>query len=220
MDPGTFLLLAALGSWVTLDTTSAGQFMVSRPFVAATLAGWVAGDPTQGALVGVLLESFHLSILPVGAARYPEGGSAAVVAGGSYAAHGGGAGTLLTVLVFALVWEWVAGESVRQMRHLNGRSLPYEEGSPADHVRLHWQALGTDLLRGLALTACGFVLLAGFVLLRQLAPPTPPAWQLGVALAAAAGLTASALSLFGGRAQALRFAAGAGLGILVGLVVA
>jgi hypothetical protein len=219
MEPLTFVLLAVLGSWTTLDTTSAGQFMVSRPLVAATLAGWIAGDPAQGALIGLLLEGFHLTTLPVGAARYPEGASGAVAAGGTFATFGGGAGFLLTVLVFALVWEWLAGESVRQLRHLNGRSLPENSGSPAIYRRLHLQALAGDAVRGLALTVGGLLVLAGVLFLRQLAPPAPAAWQLGLALAVAAGLTASALSLFGGRSQAGRFAAGAGAGLLAALVL-
>jgi hypothetical protein len=220
MDPLTFVLLVALGCWVTLDTTSAGQFMVSRPFVAATLAGWIAGDPALGAMVGLLLESFHLTILPVGAARYPEGASGAVVAGGTFAAHGGGPGILLSIVVFALVWEWLAGESVRQLRHLNGRLLPEGNAAPADYLRMHRRALATDAVRGLALTAGGLVLLAVFLFLRQLVPPGPEAWQWGLLLAIAAGLTASALPLFGGRTQALRFAAGAGLGVVAGLALA
>jgi mannose PTS system EIIC component len=219
MEPLTFLLLAGLGAWVTLDTTAAGQFMVSRPLVAATLAGWIAGDPAQGALIGVLLESFHLTILPVGASRYPEGGSGAVVAGGTFAASGGGPASLLTVLVFALVWEWLAGESVRQLRHLNGRALPEQPAGPRRYLWLHWQGLAGDALRGLVLTLGGLVALAGVLFLRALVPLPPADWQLGIALAVVAGLTAASLSLFGGKAQTGRFAAGAGAGLLTALML-
>ena len=37
------LALSAMGGAISLDGTSAGQFMVSRPLVAATLAGWIVG---------------------------------------------------------------------------------------------------------------------------------------------------------------------------------
>ena len=40
-----------------------------RPFPA--LAGAVVGRPMAGAMIGVVLEAFHLSVLPVGAARFP-----------------------------------------------------------------------------------------------------------------------------------------------------
>ena len=73
-DAGLYLLLVAWGGLVAVDGTSCGQFMISRPFAAATVAGLLAGDALMGATAGVVLEAFHLAVLPVGAARYPEGG--------------------------------------------------------------------------------------------------------------------------------------------------
>ncbi|MED5200176.1 MAG: hypothetical protein VYB51_10255 [Gemmatimonadota bacterium] len=40
--------LAILGGLLALDATSVGQFMISRPLVAGTLAGWWLGDPGVG----------------------------------------------------------------------------------------------------------------------------------------------------------------------------
>ena len=39
--------LSLLGGWVATDSTSFAQFMVSRPLVAASLAGWIVGDPVS-----------------------------------------------------------------------------------------------------------------------------------------------------------------------------
>ena len=61
--------------------------MISRPLVAATLAGAFIGDSPSGLLVGAALELIALETLPFGASRYPEWGSAAVVGGAIFAAH-------------------------------------------------------------------------------------------------------------------------------------
>src|SRR5690606_15616708 len=100
--PVTTVWLLLLGGWMAVDGTSVGQIMVSRPLVAATLAGWVVGDPLAGLTAGVLLELFHLAVLPVGAARYPEGGPASVLAGSLYALSESVPGALLVTVAFAL----------------------------------------------------------------------------------------------------------------------
>ena len=89
------LPLSMLGGVLGLDVVCFPQMMVSRPLVAATLGGALAGDSTTGVLVGVTLELIALATLPFGASRYPEWGSAAVVAGAlSGALHTEHAGAL------------------------------------------------------------------------------------------------------------------------------
>lgn len=220
-EPGVFLLLCLFGAWVALDSTSCGQLMISRPIVAATIAGWIAGEPAQGATVGLLLEAFHLTVLPVGAARYPEGGPAAVVAAGVYASYGPGGSALLTAVVFAFVWEWVAGTSVRMLRQGNVRLVAQPVGrgdSPSELERRHLLAVGADFLRGLVLIATGVPLLAALLAL------VTPLWELGdrvpgvVLGAAAAGALAGALQLFRGSGRIRLFVIGAAVGLL-GLVL-
>ena len=81
------LPLALLGAMLGLDVVSFPQAMLSRPIVAATVAGAIVGDAAAGLLVGVALELIALETLPVGASRYPEWGSASVVGGDAGAAH-------------------------------------------------------------------------------------------------------------------------------------
>jgi mannose/fructose/N-acetylgalactosamine-specific phosphotransferase system component IIC len=164
-DATTWILLALLGGWVAADSTGLGQLMISRPLVAATLAGWLAGSPLAGAFAGLVLEVFHLTVLPVGAARYPEAGPAAVVVGAVFAASDQRALTLLTAVVFSLVWESLSGSSVRGFRKINSRLL----GSAREVVedpdaersleRRHLTALALDVLRGAVLVVVGIVLL-------------------------------------------------------------
>ena len=75
------LPLALLGGVLGLDVVSFPQAMISRPLVAATVAGALVGDAIAGLLVGAALELIALETLPFGASRYPEWGSAAVVGG-------------------------------------------------------------------------------------------------------------------------------------------
>jgi mannose/fructose/N-acetylgalactosamine-specific phosphotransferase system component IIC len=161
LDPMDLLWLALLGGWVATDSNSFGQFMVSRPLVSATLAGWIAGDPVAGAAIGLVLEAFQLNVLPVGAAQYPEAGPAAVVAGAAYPAASGAPGALLIAVAFALAWEWVSGRSVHQLRHLNVRLAAAEAVSGGSHrlQRRHLAATGVDFLRGVLLVVVGSLLL-------------------------------------------------------------
>ncbi|HZG42780.1 MAG TPA: PTS sugar transporter subunit IIC, partial [Longimicrobium sp.] len=71
-DIPILLLLGVLGGVLALDATSFGQFMLSRPLIAAVLAGIATGSAQAGIVIGVLLEALQLAVLPVGAARYPE----------------------------------------------------------------------------------------------------------------------------------------------------
>ncbi len=67
------LLLGALVSLICgLDRTAVLQVMISRPIVAAPLAGWVLGDPLVGLQIGLLVELLWLARLPVGAAIPPD----------------------------------------------------------------------------------------------------------------------------------------------------
>ncbi|HEX2095046.1 MAG TPA: PTS sugar transporter subunit IIC [Longimicrobiaceae bacterium] len=215
-EPGALLFLVLLGGVAAVDGTSLGQFMLSRPVVAATLAGWIAGSPDQGALLGLFLEAFHLTVLPVGAARYPEGGPAAVAAAGAYAGTSHSFSALLVTLILALLWERLGGLSVQEIRKLNVRFSPRpgtESISPSLLSRGHLLALTVDFARGASLTAAG-VLLFGWILeeaIFLLPHGSVARLALGVALAAALG---ASLRLFGnGRVPLLL--AGAAVGILL-----
>ncbi|MBA2571405.1 MAG: PTS sugar transporter subunit IIC [Gemmatimonadetes bacterium] len=210
-EPYQWVLLCLLGGWTAVDGASWGQFMISRPIIAALAAGAVLGSPAPAAQLGLVLEALHLRVLPIGAARYPEGGPAAVV-GGATAAMIGGSSGVLTAAVFVLVWEWLGGETVRQLRNWNTPAPPSGEFTPAALERGHVMAIGADFARGVLLV------LVGVPLLFALALSTEPllagygntsARLLATALAAGLG---SAVGLFG-TAHARYALAGAGVGL-------
>ena len=62
------LPLALLGAVLGLDVVSFPQAMVSRPLVAATVAGAFVGQPGSGLIAGVVLELIALETLPPGGA--------------------------------------------------------------------------------------------------------------------------------------------------------
>ncbi len=156
--------LVGLGAVLGLDSVTVGQAMLSRPLVSATLAGAVAGAVGPAATVGVLLECIALETLPVGASRYPEWGSAGVVAGAVAATlPTGAAGVVPLALCAGLVVAWLGGRSLVSLRHANGRRYAavrpaLGQGDSSALGQLMRLGLTLDLLRGALVTAVGMAL--------------------------------------------------------------
>ncbi|MEX1256080.1 MAG: PTS sugar transporter subunit IIC [Gemmatimonadota bacterium] len=157
LEPSSWLLLVAVGVAAALDTTSVGQIMISRPLVSGTLAGWVLGDPQTGLLLGGVLEAVHLGGLPMGGARLPEPGPAAIP-GVVVAVSLGGSPGLAAGAALGTVWGLLGGGSISLLRRANGRiTRPVDEGR-SDYRALslrHWACIALDGTRGAVLTAVG-----------------------------------------------------------------
>jgi PTS system mannose-specific IIC component len=200
----SWIAIGLIGGLVGLDATSFPQAMWSRPLVAGTATGLVLGRPAAGLLVGAILEIFALLILPFGAARYPESGTAAAAAAAAYsvaAPAGGDPRLLLLVVVFGLIWERIAGASVIFVRRLNERlvALPLAHDDIERKLpRRHVLALSIDFLRGVWAVLLGSA--AGILLLRTFGPFLHGGAGLsaGVLVVATAAMLGSALPLFGG----------------------
>jgi mannose/fructose/N-acetylgalactosamine-specific phosphotransferase system component IIC len=159
-----WLAAALLGGLLGLDVVGFPQAMISRPLVAATIAGAFTGDPERGLLLGVVLELIALGTLPFGASRYPEWGSASVVGGVLYA-QGTSApvGALALAVLASLLAAWLSGESMVLLRKLNGRvdralRPRVERGDAAAVHLLQLGGLTLDFLRGGALTVVALLL--------------------------------------------------------------
>lgn len=170
-----WLVYILFGGVIGLDATAFPQAMVSRPIIAATLAGLLLGNAEAGLQVGLVLELFSLVILPFGAARYPEAGTAAAAAGGGLALSGAtehGLTALLLAVGFGLAWEHVTGLSVVLARRMNERLVAGAEGELVFEVeqleRRHLLAIWLDFLRGAVLVLTGTIV-AG-MLLHAVAP--------------------------------------------------
>ncbi len=78
--------VSLLGAFCALDRTAFMQMMLSRPLVAATFAGMLAGNWEIGILIGAALELCFLSEIPVGTTIPTDDTLLALAAGGAGAA--------------------------------------------------------------------------------------------------------------------------------------
>ena len=159
------LPLALLGGIMGLDVVCFPQMMYSRPLVAGTLAGAFVGNATMGVLVGVTLELIALATLPFGASRYPEWGSAAVVAGALVGAlHTERAGALTIGVLAGLATAWVGGWTLVKLRQYNAwmarrRRPALDAGSRGAVIGLQLAGLTGDLVRAMLVTTVMYALL-------------------------------------------------------------
>ena len=163
------LPIAMLGAVLGLDVVSFPQAMISRPIVAATLAGAFIGHPPAGLLIGVVLELIALDTLPFGASRYPEWGSAAVVGGALFAAQPPGMpGALPASLLAALLTASISGWSMVVLRRFIATRLErtrdsIETGSRDALLSLHLSGMTMDLLRAALVTTLGMMVFSPLV---------------------------------------------------------
>ena len=163
------LPLAMLGALLGLDVVSFPQVMVSRPIVAATVAGAFIGNPPGGLLSGVVLEMIALDTLPFGASRYPEWGSASVVGGALFASQPSGLpGALPASVLAALLTASISGWSIVVLRRLIASRLErsrdqLEEGSRDALMSFHLSGMSMDLVRGALVTTIAMLIFAPLV---------------------------------------------------------
>ncbi|MBC7790087.1 MAG: PTS sugar transporter subunit IIC [Anaerolineae bacterium] len=167
MSIAELLPVALLGAVLGLDVVSFPQAMISRPIVASTLAGALAGSAASGVLAGAILELFALEMLAVGASRYPEWGTASVVGGALFARMelAGWAGALPVSIATALLTAWLGGWSMYLLRRVNGvlarkRLKELDAGSRSAVLFLQLTGLTADLVRGGLLTLLAMIAFA------------------------------------------------------------
>ncbi|MGH7583783.1 MAG: PTS sugar transporter subunit IIC [Gemmatimonadales bacterium] len=183
----------AWGVIAGLDLVSAPQGLLSRPLVAATVAGLIVGNLAGGLLAGMVLELYALDVLPIGASRYPDFSVASVsggVAAALVAAPVGPGCAALVGLPMAILGGW----SVQTLRRRNAVSVQRRlERVATGDSRAIWELQRNgflrDALRSLVLALIG---LAAAVLVARLPWQELPRGPL-VSWAAVAGGVAAAL---------------------------
>jgi mannose/fructose/N-acetylgalactosamine-specific phosphotransferase system component IIC len=151
-----FIVLGALSG---LDVVAFPQAMLSRPIVAATAAGALAGNPLGGLTIGVALEFFALEAMPFGSSRYPEWGSAAVIGGVLFGrVEDGTAGAMTVAVLIALIAAGIGGTSMHLLRRLNAAVARRQQariarGSGSAVTVVQLTGLTIDLIRAGLVTA-------------------------------------------------------------------
>jgi mannose/fructose/N-acetylgalactosamine-specific phosphotransferase system component IIC len=221
-SPQVVLPLLLWGTLVGLDLVSVPQAMISRPVVAGTVAGALAGDMETGLRVGVLFELFALDVLPAGAVKYPDYGPATV----SAVALGAGMPWELGLGVSAalgLVLAVLGGWSLQVVRRWNSRAIQQRTAALAagESRVIRWLQYGgvlRDAVRGFTLTLAGLVLASTITESVRLDRATAVAFTL---VAVGSGLAAAASSAFRGSGRGPRLkwlVAGLGVGIVLAVL--
>lgn len=152
----------AWGTVVGLDLVSVPQGLLSRPLVAATVAGLLVGNVTGGLMAGMVLELYALDVLPVGASRYPDY-SVAAVAGGVAAALATGPLAVGLAGLVGLPMAGLGGWTLQALRRRNAVSVRRRlERVAAGDGRAIWElqrnGMLRDALRSFALAVIGIAL--------------------------------------------------------------
>lgn len=217
------LPIAMLGGILGLDVVCFPQMMISRPLVAATLAGALVGDPARGIVVGVTMELIALATLPFGASRYPEWGSAAVVAGAIAGAFPPDSPGALTIgLLAGLSTAYVGGWTMVKLRQWNawlaGRHQPaLDAGARGTVIGLQLAGLTADAVRASVLTAVSYSILKpiGVVALSRWSFDDSLSRALVVSLACAVAASAAWTIFHSAKHARLFFAGGLAVGLLL-----
>lgn len=223
MSFGDVLPIALLGGLLGLDVVSFPQAMLSRPIVAATLAGGLLGNAGGGLLIGAVLELIALETLPFGASRYPEWGSAAVV-GGAIFVHDAlaPAGATSLAMIGALATAMVSGWSMVKLRELNARwarsrQQALQAGARGTVIGLQLIGMTADFLRGTLIAGIAYAVLT-LVMDAALA-----AWGFDARISRAAAVAVAASVALAAAWKILHATAGArwlfGAGLLLGLAI-
>jgi PTS system mannose-specific IIC component len=182
--------ISLLGAVLALDRTAIFQGMLSRPLIAATLAGALAGNWEIGLLLGASLELYFLSEMPVGSNIPTDDTLLALVAGGTAAALSGlpvnamlnARSLALMVLLTVLPWaaftrkldSWVRDRNARLIDEMETRLLAGENSS-AINFHLH----GLLNFYGAAAGALGLMMVSSLLLVPLLLLLLPAwAWPL------------------------------------------
>ncbi|MGH7522889.1 MAG: PTS sugar transporter subunit IIC [Gemmatimonadales bacterium] len=122
IPPAAVALTLLWGTVVGLDLVSVPQGLLSRPLIAAGIAGLAVGDLSSGLLAGMVLELYALDVLPIGASRYPDF-SVAAVAGGVAAALVPASVAVGVAGLVALPLAALGGWTLQKLRRRNALSV-------------------------------------------------------------------------------------------------
>jgi len=222
ISPLAVFFVLLWGAIAGLDLVSVPQGLLSRPLVAATVAGLICGNGAGGLLAGMVLELYALDVLPIGASRYPDF-SVAAVAGGVAAAFAPDQLAVGMAGLVGLPMASLGGWTLQKLRRRNAVSVHRRlERVAAGDARAIWElqrnGMLRDALRSVVLAAVGLV----FALLVSRLPwgdrPHSVLLSWAVLAGGITGALGGALRSAGRGARRRWLAVGLAMGIIVVLV--
>lgn len=178
MSAPPWLVGSTVALLVGLDRTAAGQLMLCRPLVAATLTGVLLGEAPTGLGLGVMLELLWVSRLPVGASVSVDDTQIAVgstVLAVTYGPQLGSSSFAFAVLCLLLAMPFgKLGQGLERWVRTRNNRLPEQveaaarAGQPLQLGRRHLRGLLLFALAGLV--TYGTILVTGALLLPLLVP--------------------------------------------------
>ncbi len=170
--------VSLLGAFCALDRTAFLQMMLSRPLVAATFAGALAGNWEIGLLIGVMLELCFLSEMPVGTTIPTDDTLLALAAGGAGAGLSGlpqyADQTLtlaLVVLLSTLPWSaftrkvdgWVRVRNAQLIDEVETALLAGHSLDGSEKVAINFHLHGLLNFYGAAVVAVALMMLSSLL---------------------------------------------------------
>jgi len=123
-----YVIIALFGVVVALDTTVAGQFMISQPLFAAPAAGYFLGDFESGLYIGTIMQLLWLKQIPMGGSVYLNGNlgsltalSVCVLCAGTF--RFSTEGLRFTAIVYGILTSYAFGYFTKIHRQVNLRIL-------------------------------------------------------------------------------------------------
>lgn len=124
-----YIIIAAIGAIVAMDTTVAGQFMISQPIFASTITGYLLGNIESGLYIGLLMQLMWLKQIPAGGSIYLNGNLGSLTAVSVYEICAGNfqfstEGLQFFVIIYGILTSYIYGFFTQLQRHINLAVIP------------------------------------------------------------------------------------------------
>ncbi len=139
-----YCIIALLGALVALDTTVAGQFMISQPIVSAALAGLLFGELESAVYVGAIMQVMWLKLVPAGGTIFLNGNLGTITAVSvlalclpvfPYSIEG----LQFTVILYGIVISYVYGYFTYKKRLFNQIFITYAHRALEENSLVRFQ---------------------------------------------------------------------------------
>ena len=162
-----YCIIALLGALVVLDTTAAGQFMISQPIVSAALAGFLLGELESAVYVGAIMQVMWLKLVPAGGTIFLNGNLGTIIAVSVLALCSpvfpySTEGLQFTVILYGIVTSYVFGYFTYRKRLFNQILITYAHKALEENSLVRFQLCH---FAGVVITGiAGSILVLGFSL--------------------------------------------------------